>query len=252
MSETKKSIWQTLSKIDCSNYIEKKNGLTYLSWAWAWGITKEHYPDATYTIREWENGTPYFFNENLGYLVQTSVTIQDETLSMRLPVMDGANKAQKHIKYTYSVQKKEWSKAYNRYVVAKDTSGNIIYDEKPVEPATMFDINTAYMRCLAKNIALFGLGHYIYAGEDIPMEYTDAEKAVSNNVEKQKEKGNVVSTPNISKAPAELLNTITAALGDIDTIEKLAEFSKTPDAKKALNYPELKLLFKAKKDKIKK
>ena len=163
---TQTSTWQILSQIDCNAKIEKKNGLTYLSWAWAWGIVKEKFPLANYEVIKFD-GKPYLFDENLGYLIQTRVTIEGETIQMQLPVMDGANKAQKHIPYTYSTK-------YG--------------GEKTVESATMFDINTAIMRCLTKNLAMFGLGHYIYAGEDLPQDYTN---------EKSEEKEKV--TPNISK-----------------------------------------------------
>ena len=147
-----KSTWDILSTIDCTKHIEKKNGLNYLSWAWAWGITKKNFSTANYEVVYFD-GKPYLFDENLGYLVQTKVTINGETIGMQLPVMDGANKAQKHIKYEYG--------KYN----------------KTCEAASMFDINTAIMRCLTKNLAMFGLGHYIYAGEDIPMQLESVEEA---------------------------------------------------------------------------
>lgn len=153
MEDKKTTTWQVLSAINCNDKTEKKNGLTYLSWAWAWGIVKEKCPDANYKVRQYD-GKPYLFDENLGYLVTTEVTINGETIEMSLPVMDSANKAQKHEPYT-------WGK-YN----------------KTCEAATMFDINTAIMRCLTKNLAMFGLGHYIYAGEDIP-------KQIENTVELQ-------------------------------------------------------------------
>src|SRR5574344_2130444 len=155
-----KSTWQILSAINCNDHTEQKNGLTYLSWAWAWGIVKENFPDANYRVRQYD-GRPYLFDENLGYLVTTEVTIQGETIEMSLPVMDGANKAQKHVAYLYPVKE---------YKSGKWT-GNFI--DKNVEPATMFDINTAIMRCLTKNLAMFGLGHYIYAGEDLPKASND-------------------------------------------------------------------------------
>lgn len=150
-----KSTWAVLSAINCNEHTEQKNGLTYLSWAWAWGIVKTNFPDANYRVRQYD-GKPYLFDENLGYLVTTEVTINGETIEMSLPVMDGANKAQKNVAYSYSV------KEYKN----RNWTGNII--DKNVEPATMFDINTAIMRCLTKNLAMFGLGHYIYAGEDLP------------------------------------------------------------------------------------
>ena len=172
---TLKVIWDTLSSIDCTEHIEiKKAGdreLKYLSWAWAWGILKKHFPNSTYEVREW-NECPYLYDENLGYLVHTSLTIEGITQSMRLPVMDGANKAQKSKPYQYTVKNPnfrwaKWDKEKNGYY---DKFGNPQpeYLTKTVESATMFDINTAIMRCLVKNMALFGLGHYIYAGEDLP------------------------------------------------------------------------------------
>lgn len=154
MEDKKTTTWQVLSAINCNDKTEKKNGLTYLSWALAWGIVKEKCPDANYKVRQYD-GKPYLFDENLGYLVTTEVTINGETIEMSLPVMDSANKAQKHEPYT-------WGK-YN----------------KTCEAATMFDINTAIMRCLTKNLAMFGLGHYIYAGEDIPQQ-------IENTVELKK------------------------------------------------------------------
>ena len=89
---------------------------------------------------------PYFYDENLGYMVMTSVTIDGQTLDMWLPVMDGANQAMKKDSYEYSTR----------------------YGVKTVDAATMFDVNKTLMRCLVKNLAMFGLGLYIYAGEDLP------------------------------------------------------------------------------------
>lgn len=146
MKEIKqKNVFETLSSVNCNEFTEQKNGLTYLSWAHAWGIVKSYYPSANYKVVHYE-GKPFLFDNNLGYLVSTEVTIEGETIGIFLPVMDGANKAQKHMAYTYKTK----------------------YGEKSVEAATMFDINTAIMRCLTKNLAMFGLGHYIYAGEDLP------------------------------------------------------------------------------------
>ena len=85
-------------------------------------------------------------------MVFTSVTINGLTRDMWLPVMDGANKSMLDHPYTYIVGNGE--KQY----------------EKSVEQATMFDINKTIMRCLVKNLAMFGLGIYIYAGEDLPIE----------------------------------------------------------------------------------
>ena len=156
MAETKKGVFATLNAINVNDHTEvKDNGqtkLTYLSWVWAWQQVKSMYPDANYEVRHWD-GKPFLYEENLGYMVETSVTIQGETMTMWLPVMDSKNKAMRSVPYTYTVTYK---------------GGKAV--EKRVEAATMFDINTTIMRCLVKNLAMFGLGLYIYAGEDLPQE----------------------------------------------------------------------------------
>lgn len=139
--ETKSlSVFERLSAINVNDKVEKKDGLTYLSWAWAWSEVKKNFPDAHYEIVE------ISVSEKLGIMVTTAVTIEGQTLQMWLPVMDSKNKAMKSDSYTYSTK----------------------YGEKTVEAATTFDINKSLMRCLVKNLAMFGLGIYIYAGEDLP------------------------------------------------------------------------------------
>lgn len=116
-------IWKKLSAIDVSEHTEKKNGLTYLSWAWAWGVLMEHYPDAQYhfTINKHDDSTAEVHCVlNIGNCVRT----------MDLPVLD--------------------------------------YRNKPIPNPNAFNYNTTKMRCLVKTMAMFGLGHYIYAGEDLP------------------------------------------------------------------------------------
>ncbi len=119
-----------------------------MSWPYAWAAVKKKFPDATYKIHQFgEARLPYVFDEGVGYMVFTEVTIENLTHMMWLPVMDGANKAMKSEGYTYDTKYK------------KGLS---------VEPASMFDVNKAIMRCLVKNLAMFGLGLYIYSGEDLP------------------------------------------------------------------------------------
>jgi hypothetical protein len=143
------NVFETLSSINVNEYTEKKNGLTYLTWSYAWKEFKKVCPDATYEVVKFD-GKPYVYDENLGYMCYTTVTVNGLTHEMWLPVMDGANKAMKAVPYTYKV------KSYGKEV------------EKTVQAATMFDINKTIMRCLTKNLAMFGLGLYIYAGEDLP------------------------------------------------------------------------------------
>ena len=84
--------FEELSKISVNGHTENKNGLTYLSWTWAWSEIKKHCPDATYEILRFENNLPYVYDENTGYMVFTKVTIDNQTYEMWLPVMDGNNK----------------------------------------------------------------------------------------------------------------------------------------------------------------
>lgn len=165
-------MFEELSNINVSDKVENKNGLSYLSWTYAWAKIKEKCPNATYEIKKFENNLPYVYDENTGYMVFTTMTINDLTYEMWLPVMDANNKAMLNYPYTYKVKE---------YVDGQAT-GN--YIDKRVEKATMFDINKTIMRCLVKNIAMFGLGLYIYSGEDYPEGYEltkeDAEKMVVN------------------------------------------------------------------------
>ena len=144
-----------------NEYVEKKQGLSYLSWSYAWAEFKKIYPDATYDVKKDENGRCYFGDENIGYMVYTSVTASGLTYEMWLPVMDNANKAMKLNSYTYTVADWQWDEVQRKKVKVGDI-------EKTVEAISMFDINKAVMRCLVKNLAMFGLGLYIYAGEDLP------------------------------------------------------------------------------------
>lgn len=162
--------FEELKKINVNEHVENKNGLNYLSWVWTWSEIKKHCPNASYEILKFENNLPYVYDENTGYMVFTKVTIDEQTYEMWLPVMDGNNKSMLNHPYTYKVKE---------YKDSKWTGG---YVEKSVEVATMFDINKTIMRCLVKNIAMFGLGIYIYAGEDLPEGYEiskeEAEKIV--------------------------------------------------------------------------
>ena len=132
---TYKSIWETLSKIDCSEHIEQiqygNRKLSYLSWAWAWGILMEHYPQATYKfVQQPDTGIPYIQMHDGTAEVRCIITIDNCQREMWLAVMDKKNNS-----------------------VANPSSTQINYSK---------------MRCLTKCLAMFGLGHYIYAGEDIP------------------------------------------------------------------------------------
>jgi hypothetical protein len=159
-SENKKSAFEILNAINVNDHTETKNAggtnLTYLSWAWAWAEVKKAYPDATYEIEKF-NGIPYAYDPLTGFMVYTRVTIEGITHEMWLPVMDNQNKAMKA--EPYQIQTK--------------------YKTITVPAATMFDVNKTIMRCLVKNLAMFGLGLYIYAGEDLPEETKEESQVVT-------------------------------------------------------------------------
>lgn len=149
------SMFEKLSTINVNEKIEKKSAggveLSYLSWTYAWTEFKKAYPEATYEIIKYVdkdgNYVPYMYDEKTGYMVTTKVTADNLTYEMWLPVMDSNNRAM-----------------LSRPQVFKTKAGK----EINVPPATMFDVNKTIMRCLVKNMAMFGLGLYIYAGEDLP------------------------------------------------------------------------------------
>lgn len=135
-----------LNSIDVNAHTEKKNNLTYLSWAWAWQEIKKAHPDAVYTIYENKDGWNYFTDGKTCW-VKTGVTINSIEHIEYLPVMDYKNKS------------------------------------IPLDNVTSFDVNKTIQRSLTKACARHGLGLYIYAGEDLPeetkQEKTDFEKDAS-------------------------------------------------------------------------
>ena len=122
-----------LNNINVNDKTEKKNGLTYLSWAWAWAEVKKLHPDAVYTIYENADGWNYHTDGHTCW-VKTGVTVNGIEHIEYLPVMDFKNRSIK------------------------------------LEEVTSFDVNKAIQRSLTKALARHGLGLYIYAGEDLPEE----------------------------------------------------------------------------------
>ena len=141
-----KEIVKYFRKLNLNGKTEEKNGLTYLSWSWAVEEALRVDENLTYEVVKQEGGKPYLYDEKLGYMVFTKVTMKGVTRECWLPVLDGANKPMKAIDYKYKTK----------------------YGEKDCKAANMFDINTTIMRCLVKNLAMFGLGLYIYHGESNP------------------------------------------------------------------------------------
>ena len=129
--EIEKSVFEVLNAINVNEHTEKKNNLTYLSWAWAWQEVKKRYPESTYTIYENRDGLNYHTDGRTCW-VKTGVTINGLEHIEYLPVMDYRNAS------------------------------------IPLDKVTSFDVNKAIQRSLTKAVARHGLGLYIYAGEDLP------------------------------------------------------------------------------------
>ena len=133
------TIWKVLSKVDVGEHTKTIGGgkfkLSYLSWAWAWGVVMEHFPHSEYSFTEFDNGSDVRYYSDGTCAVECTITIGALSRSMWLPVMDNRHKA--------------------------------------VSSPNALQISNAKMRCLTKCLAMWGLGHYIYAGEDLPSDYAD-------------------------------------------------------------------------------
>jgi len=128
-----------LLKLNVNDHTEKKNGLTYLSWAWAWAEALKADPTASFEVktfmRDQYTEVPYMDVNGTG-LVWVTVTMFEKPMTCMLPVMNHRN--------------------------------------QPIPAPNAFEVNTAIMRCMTKALALHGLGLYIYSGEDLPMQETEA------------------------------------------------------------------------------
>lgn len=183
-------------RIDVSGHTEKKGALTYLSWCWAWAEVLKIDPEATWELVEYEDdhGTrqPCMWLRDESAIVKVSVTIGERTRTAVLPVMNNRNQA--------------------------------------IKNPDAFAINTAVMRCMTKAVAMFGIGLYIYAGEDLPEGETHAPKV--------KEPERKTATPAQSVTPPDPPTPETATLNGIR--ERLAEqpasnFTPPPSEQPSLN-----------------
>lgn len=178
------NVFQILDKVDVSAKSEKKGMFTYLSWAWAVRELLRVAPDATWEVHEWGiegNRQPYMQTE-AGCFVKVSVTVNGVTREQVHPVLDNRN--------------------------------------KPIKTPDAFQVNTSIQRCLAKAIALHGLGLYIFAGEDLPDNSLD-EKSKSSILNAAKATGDndVINTVAEQLESGQInksnLASITARLNDL-------------------------------------
>lgn len=195
-----------LYAVNVNGHTEKKNNLTYLSWAWAWGEIKKRHPDATYTVYENADGWNYHTDGRTCW-VKTGVTVNGIEHIEYLPVMDYKNKS------------------------------------ISIENVTSFDVNKAIQRSLTKACARHGLGLYIYAGEDLPEEEA-AEKQDASRSAKNIAANNIISglAKARGKSDGEILNALMRQISKPEgtTIESL-EYDDLMDAIKILNDWRLKV-----------
>lgn len=136
--------FEELNSVNLNGKIEKKNGLSYVSWSYAWQEVKKRFPEATYTIYENNDGL-FYHTDGKTCWVKTGVTVSDIEHIEYLPVMDFKNKS------------------------------------IPLENVTSMDVNKAIQRSLTKACARHGLGLYVYAGEDLPEEVSGEGNATPVN-----------------------------------------------------------------------
>ena len=195
-----------LYAVNVNGHTEKKNNLTYLSWAWAWGEIKKRHPDATYTVYENADGWNYHTDGRTCW-VKTGVTVNGIEHIEYLPVMDYKNKS------------------------------------ISTENVTSFDVNKAIQRSLTKACARHGLGLYIYAGEDLPEEEAAEKQDASRNA-KNIAANNIISglAKARGKSDGEILNALMRQISKPEgtTIETL-EYDDLMDAIKILNDWRLKV-----------
>lgn len=195
-----------LYAVNVNGHTEKKNGLTYLSWAWAWGEIKKKHPDATYTVYENAEGWNYHTDGRTCW-VKTGVTVNGIEHIEYLPVMDYKNKS------------------------------------ISIENVTSFDVNKAIQRSLTKACARHGLGLYIYAGEDLPEEEVVEKQDWSRNARNTAAKGIISALAKArEKSDAEILNALMRQISKPEgtTIESL-EYDELTDAMRILNDWRLKI-----------
>lgn len=145
MENNKKSVFETLNTINVSGKTEKKNGLTYLSWAYAWAEVKKLYPTAQYHVYERDTqqyGPVNYFTDGKTCWVKVGVTIEGMEHVEMLPVMNFKNQS------------------------------------IPLDKVTSCDVNKAIQRAITKAIGRQGLGLYVYAGEDLPENESQSQPVV--------------------------------------------------------------------------
>ena len=237
LDERRKIYFDTLYQINLNDKVEKKENLTYLTWSEAWKAFKSVYPSATFrVITHPDTKMPYFVDPNVGIFVFTEITADDLTYQMHLPVLNSAMKAMRLQPYTYQI----WDKQNKRYV------------ERTCEAATTFDINKSIMRCLVKNIALYGLGLSIFSKikEDLPSDLSDEGFAEDNSEQKKTTTRRTKAVNQPSTQPVDRRAPIKNAINNTATTDELLDLYLQHKNEVEGN-PEIKALFTERKQQLK-
>lgn len=192
----KTNYFKFLSQINVNDHVEKKNGLSYLSWAWAWAFVKTYYPESYATIYEDTNGRFWFDDGKTGW-VKTGFTI-----------------------VYYDEENNRHSQENIEYLPIMDFRNASI----PADKINSTDANKAIQRSLTKAISRTGLGCYIYAGEDLPME-SEEDKELREVNKKNAEEAKTAIKSELARITKEMSatekksfaeNTIKPAVGSIN------------------------------------
>jgi len=181
------SVWENLTKVNVNEHVRKKGNFSYLSWPWAWAHIKEKYPHATYE-KHWHlqpdghSKLPYAVDASGFAYVQVTVTIEGLAKTETYPVTNHSNQS--------------------------------------IKNPDSFAVNTALQRCMVKAIGLHGLGHYIYAGEDLPADTVETSPAPAP--QNPKANGHAIETPKRTLSSNEWSHYVSVQTRAIDQAQTLA------------------------------
>ena len=232
LDEKRALCFDALYNMNLGDKVEKKDNLSYLTWSEAWKAFKEVYPSATFrVVTNPDTKLPYFVDPQIGIMVFTEVTADDLTQQCFLPVLNSSMKPMRLEAYNYTVYDKQ-----NKRQI-----------EKTCEAANAFDLNKTIMRCLVKNLALFGLGLKLYQGEDIPCENQD-DAADQKKAQQPKRNKNV--QPQAAPVVIDRFAGIKNAINSTPNTDALLDLYLQHQGEVEGN-PEIKALFTARKQQLK-